>query len=75
MEFSLLRRLPETGGLLAAARELGVTLLAYSPLAMGRLTGKYSAANPPKARIPPLGVDCFPIWVVSRCVRQIPWTW
>lgn len=48
VEFSLLRRLPETGGLLAAAAELGVTLLAYSPLAMGRLTGKYSAQSPPK---------------------------
>ena len=27
--------------------ELGVTIIAYSPLAMGRLTGKYSKENPP----------------------------
>jgi aryl-alcohol dehydrogenase-like predicted oxidoreductase len=47
VEYSLLRRFPENNGLLAACRELGVTLLAYSPLAMGRLTGKYSAGNPP----------------------------
>lgn len=47
VEFSLLRRLPETSGLLKVAEELGVTVLAYSPLAMGRLTGKYSVENPP----------------------------
>ena len=47
IEFSLLRRAPETGGLLATCAELGVLPLAYSPLGQGRLTGKYSAANPP----------------------------
>lgn len=47
VEFSLLRRTPDTSGLLAACNELGVLLIAYSPLGMGRLTGKYSAANPP----------------------------
>ena len=47
IEFSLLRRQPETGGLLAACAELGVLPLAYSPIGQGRLTGKYSAGNPP----------------------------
>ncbi|KAJ3416120.1 hypothetical protein HDV05_003089 [Chytridiales sp. JEL 0842] len=47
VEFSLLRRLPETSGLIKAAHDLGVAILAYSPLAMGKLTGKYSSANPP----------------------------
>lgn len=47
IEFSLLRRAPETGGLLATCDELGVVPLAYSPIGQGRLTGKYSAANPP----------------------------
>lgn len=50
VELSLLRAMPERSGLLAACRELGVTVLAYSPLAMGRLSGKYSAANPPPGR-------------------------
>lgn len=50
IEFSLLRRAPETGGLLAACAELGVVPLAYSPLGMGRLTGKYSAQNPPPGK-------------------------
>ncbi len=47
VEYSLLRRSPEIGGLLQRCTELGVTLLAYSPLGQGRLTGKYSADNPP----------------------------
>lgn len=47
VEMSLLRRQPETGGLTEACRRLGVTILAYSPLGQGRLTGKYSAAEPP----------------------------
>jgi len=50
VEFSLLRAMPERGGLLAACRELDVTVLAYSPIAMGRLSGKYSAANPPPGK-------------------------
>jgi len=28
-----------------SCRELGITLIAYSPLAGGKLTGKYSAQN------------------------------
>jgi len=50
IEFSLLRRVPETSGLVAACLELGVTPLAYSPIGQGRLTGKYSASNPPPGR-------------------------
>ncbi len=50
VEFSLLRAMPERCGLLAACRELGVTVLAYSPIAMGRLSGKYTAANPPPGK-------------------------
>jgi aryl-alcohol dehydrogenase-like predicted oxidoreductase len=47
IEFSLLRRSPETSGLLQTCKDLGVVPLAYSPLGMGRLSGKYSAQNPP----------------------------
>ena len=45
VQYSLLCRKPEVDGVLEACRELGVTLLAYSPLAMGALTGKYSAGQ------------------------------
>ena len=47
VEYSLLHRQPETNGVLDACRELGVTLVAYTPLAGGMLTGKYSADNRP----------------------------
>lgn len=47
VEFSLLRTLPEKSGLLEECRKRGIVLMAYSPLGMGRLTGKYSRENPP----------------------------
>ena len=47
VEYSLLHRRPERNGVMAACRELGVTLIAYSPLAMGVLSGKYSPERPP----------------------------
>lgn len=47
VEYSLLHRAPEQNGVLDACRELGVTLIAYSPLAQGMLTGKYGPDNPP----------------------------
>jgi len=50
IEFSLLRTMPASNGLLAACKELGVVVLAYSPIGQGRLTGKYNARNPPPGR-------------------------
>lgn len=47
VEYSLLNRKPEVDGVLDACRELGITLIAYTPLAGGRLTGKYSTQNRP----------------------------
>jgi aryl-alcohol dehydrogenase-like predicted oxidoreductase len=41
VQYSLLHRQPEVNGVLEACRELGVTLIAYQPLASGALTGKY----------------------------------
>ncbi|MEA5452636.1 aldo/keto reductase [Leptolyngbya sp. CCNP1308] len=51
VQYSLLNRTPETNGVIATARELGVTILAYSPLAQGLLTGKYT----PEADLKPAG--------------------
>ncbi|MBD2167816.1 aldo/keto reductase [Calothrix membranacea FACHB-236] len=42
VRYSLLSRQIESQGILSTARELGVTILAYSPLAQGLLTGKYT---------------------------------
>ena len=47
VQYSLLHRLPETNGVLDTCRELGVTLIAYQPLASGALTGKYLAGTRP----------------------------
>jgi aryl-alcohol dehydrogenase-like predicted oxidoreductase len=47
VEYSLLERGPERSGLMQACRDLGVTLIAYSPLGMGLLTGKYGRDKPP----------------------------
>ena len=41
VQYSLLHRRPETNGVLDSCRELGITLIAYQPLASGALTGKY----------------------------------
>jgi aryl-alcohol dehydrogenase-like predicted oxidoreductase len=47
VEYSLLQRSPERTGVLAACKETGVTLIAYSPLAKGILSGKYTPENLP----------------------------
>jgi aryl-alcohol dehydrogenase-like predicted oxidoreductase len=47
MRYSLITREIENNGVLTAAQELGVTILAYSPLAQGLLTGKYDGSNAP----------------------------
>ncbi len=41
MEYSLLNRKIESNGVMATAKELGVTITAYTPLGYGLLTGKY----------------------------------
>ncbi|MCX6059265.1 MAG: aldo/keto reductase [Chloroflexi bacterium] len=47
VQYSLLSRAVEKNGTLARCKELGVRLIAYSPLEKGLLTGKYSSENPP----------------------------
>ena len=47
VEFSLLCRDVERNGILNTCRDSSITLIAYSPLAMGMLTGKYSPQHPP----------------------------
>ncbi len=47
VEYSLLDRKPETSGLVEVCRDLGVTIIAYSPIAKGMLTGKYTPDNVP----------------------------
>jgi aryl-alcohol dehydrogenase-like predicted oxidoreductase len=49
IEYSLLRRTPETNGVIDMCNKLKIKIIAYSPLGMGRLSGKYGSANPPPA--------------------------
>lgn len=57
VHYSLLRRDVEKNGTLARCKELGVRLIAYSPLEKGLLTGKYSSANPPPGVRGPQSVE------------------
>jgi aryl-alcohol dehydrogenase-like predicted oxidoreductase len=54
VRINLLDRRVESNGVLAAARGLGVTLIAYSPLAQGILTGRFHD-NPALVRTLPWG--------------------
>ena len=47
VEYSLIERKIERDGTLNLCRALGVRVIAYSPLGMGLLTGKYTPDNPP----------------------------
>jgi aryl-alcohol dehydrogenase-like predicted oxidoreductase len=47
VEYHLLDRTIEKNGLLSLCKQEGIRLIAYSPLAQGMLTGKYSPENPP----------------------------
>ncbi|EKQ70635.1 putative oxidoreductase, aryl-alcohol dehydrogenase like protein [Leptolyngbyaceae cyanobacterium JSC-12] len=47
VRYSLLSRQIESNGIFETARELGITILAYSPLAQGLLTGKYTPESAP----------------------------
>lgn len=51
VHYSLLNRAPETNGVLDTCRELGVTLIAYSPIAQGLLTGKYRPGVKPSGLV------------------------
>ncbi|XP_004499537.1 uncharacterized oxidoreductase At1g06690, chloroplastic [Cicer arietinum] len=47
VNYSLIYRAPEENGVKAACDELGISLIAYSPIAQGVLTGKYTPQKPP----------------------------
>lgn len=49
VQFSLLYRKHEKDGLLAKAKELGVSVIAYSPLTQGLLTGALSFLGLPSS--------------------------
>jgi aryl-alcohol dehydrogenase-like predicted oxidoreductase len=48
VEYHLLDRKIEKNGLMDLCKERGIAIIAYSPLAQGLLTGKYTPDNPPQ---------------------------
>lgn len=59
IQYSLLYRWPELNGLLETCKELDVKVLAYSPLALGFLTGKYNADVLPSGPRNKIGKELF----------------
>ncbi len=57
VEYNLVNRQVEKNGLLAFCQELGIAVIAYSPIAKGVLTGKFTPQDPPRGirslRFPP----------------------
>ena len=51
VSYSLLNRRIESNGVLHAAKELGVSIIAYSPLSQGILSGKFHAQRPESGRV------------------------
>lgn len=47
MQYSLVRRKNEFNGLLEECKKTSIRFIAYSPLGMGMLSGRYSPKNPP----------------------------
>ncbi|HLO17307.1 MAG TPA: aldo/keto reductase [Anaerolineales bacterium] len=47
VHYSLLNRTVERNGTLARCKELGIRLIAYSPIEKGLLSGKYNVESPP----------------------------
>lgn len=60
VQFSLVSTLPLKSGLVEAAKELDVRLVAYSPLGLGLLTGRYSEDRLPQVRASRSAMPCMP---------------
>lgn len=70
-EYSILRREPEVSGLIKACHDNGIVFQCYSSLAQGRLSGKYSADNPPPERYRFSSYKMEDIEPTIETVRQI----
>ena len=70
VEYSLLNRRPERNGLVDLCAELDVTIIAYSPLAQGLLTGKYGPAEP-AARGPTASAGRRQLATLAPLIRRL----
>jgi len=60
VHFSLLNRIVEKNGMLERCNELGVRVIAYSPIEKGMLTGKYTSENLPAGMRAPTYAELIP---------------
>lgn len=51
VEYSLLARTPESSGLVEVCRDLGITIIAFSPIGKGTLSGKYTPDHVPSGML------------------------
>ncbi len=65
VEYSLVERSIETNGVLQAARDLGVTIIAWSPTGRGLLTGKFHRDPARLRRTPPIRR-----WLLGRRLEE-----
>jgi pyridoxine 4-dehydrogenase len=72
VQYSLLSRLPERNGLFEVAAELGIRVLAYSPLCLGLLTGRYDERNvPPGPRGLLFRTQAGPVAALLATLREV----
>ncbi|KAJ9156835.1 Aldo/keto reductase [Coniochaeta hoffmannii] len=71
VEYNVLRRLPETEGQIAECRRRGAVFQSYSSLAQGKLSGKYSADNPPPKTYKFSNYDMKDVEPVLQVLRDI----
>lgn len=72
VQYSLLYRKPETNGVMEACKEAGVTLVAYSPLCQGLLTGEQTAAAARRRRSLHLAGPAAGAAAATRALRNFP---
>jgi len=70
-EYSVLRRQPETSGLLQACKDRGIVFQSYSSLGQGRLTGKYTKDNPPPKQYRFSSYDMADVEPVLEVLKRI----
>ncbi|PVH93043.1 Aldo/keto reductase [Periconia macrospinosa] len=70
-EYSVLRRIPETSGLLKTCKDNGIVFQSYSSLAQGRLTAKYNSQNPPPKQYRFSSYDMKDVEPVQATLKKI----
>jgi pyridoxine 4-dehydrogenase len=71
VQFSLLSTAPLESGLMDVCQELGITVVAYSPLALGALSGKYTLSEDGRQVVPARPGVRLPDGPRALLIRQV----